>query len=990
MSHKTTTRSSHLLLVLPLLALPLSSCKTTGQNSAAEARLGGASLGRPLARALTPTVVHGWVDAQRADSAAWTRLAAGKRVVGLTGLRAVGRGAMLSIAGSAGAGREAGKLWLRGGAQLRLGQAEDGSLRLLLVRGEARVSLYDAGLRALLLQPDGRGGLSTRTISGQDLLARAAAGHKADKAARVAVAPTALRPRAADWTLSMIDASPASSAGIGSLSTRGGKSDNEVSLELRRVKVQAYTSADMAETRVEHIFYNASGERLEGTFRFPLPERAALIGLAMEIDGKLMEGELVERQKARRTYESIVESMQDPALLEWEQGNTFKLRVFPIEPRSEKRIVLRYVAPLERGPEGLTYRYATAAAEMQHKIPHFSVTLDGRALVDAKGFTPGRGVAAPVEDTSAGKAAREVRKDGVYTAMRLRPDWSKIPHPAAPRGPRDLLLIVDTSRSALESRELALQTLRALLADLRGGDRFSVLAADLTVRSHAPGMVAADTAQIRRAVSFIEGIEPDGASDLALALRTAGARLTARGEAGRQRLTQVVYLGDGTATWGETDEQKLTALAADAFGEMPLHAVILGQGASAGLLRRLAARQGGLAVKPRSMLHVQRLALQLSGGAAVPRLRRLQIRAGEHDEVFPRLAPTLYHGDELVVLMRTPAGQQPARQVVLEGLAGGRPFVQTFPAMVVAPARYVAHRWARQQLVRLEADKATKEAMVKHSLQYGVMSRHTAFLVLESEEAYKRFKIARNNGPKADSTAAAPKVTGGDLESLGQARAGLSPDHFQPGDPEVQIPAPADARSVVVVFPFGETKVARYEQELKAWTVRFLVAQETPDGTYQITVRITHRDGRVELLRLSYVVDTKAPTVNVTIKKHRGRPGYYINASQIVTRHELVQEARRDQIAGNAVSLVGNAGLRRYAAVVKDATRVEVQLPGGRVQRLWPYAMGRFGATWRPAAPLTGKVTLKVVAVDKAYNKSVFNVVFDPASGTIARDGAAR
>ena len=171
-----------------------------------------------------------------------------------------------------------------------------------------------------------------------------------------------------------------------------------------------------------------------------------------------------------------------------------------------------------------------------------------------------------MEDSSAGKAAREVRKDGVYTALRLRPDWSKIPLPRSPRGPRDLLLIVDTSRSALESRKLALQALRALLADLRSADRFIVLAADLTVRSHAPRMIAADAEQLRRAVRFIEGIDPDGASDLGLALRSVGQRLAARTTSARQRPTQVVYLGDGTATWGETDEQQLAAIAADAPG----------------------------------------------------------------------------------------------------------------------------------------------------------------------------------------------------------------------------------------------------------------------------------------------------------------------------------------------------------------------------------------------------------------------------------------
>jgi hypothetical protein len=132
-------------------------------------------------------------------------------------------------------------------------------------------------------------------------------------------------------------------------------------------------------------------------------------------------------------------------------------------------------------------------------------------------------------------------------------------------------------------------------------------------------------------------------------------------------------------------------------------------------------------------------------------------------------------------------------------------------------------------------------------------------------------------------------------------------------------------------------------------------------------------------------VDTRAPTVQVSVRKVRGQSAYVISARQIVTRHELVQEARRDQIAGGAVTLSDSASLRRYAAVVQDASRVEVRLPEGRVLRLWPYGGGRFAATWRPRAPLAGKVTLKVVAVDTANNKSVFDLTFDSATGEVSR-----
>src|SRR5205085_6583052 len=104
-----------------------------------------------------------------------------------------------------------------------------------------------------------------------------------------------------------------------------------------------------------------------------------------------------------------------------------------------------------------------------------------------------------------------------------------------------------------------------------------------------------------------------------------------------------------------------------------------------------------------------------------------------------------------------------------------------------------------------------------------------------------------------------PKVTGADLESVG-SHGSMTPDHLQPGDPELHIPAPADAQSVVAVLPSGETKVASFEQALGKWTLRFLVDKDVKDGTYEILVRIVHADGTVELQKIPYHVDTKAPT----------------------------------------------------------------------------------------------------------------------------------
>ena len=939
----------------------------------------------PLGRAVTVEVVRGTLQT-REGSGPWKARREGQSITGVTELRARGQGAMLSVGGEQGGGGEQGKLWLRGGARLRVGQTTAGVMRMALFAGEARVSFFDQNRRDVQLLRKGR----FFDVAGEDLLLRA------EKKKALKVLRTVRRPVLGDWALAL--QSEPTAAGIGTLGARVGVA----SLELRRVHVKARRAGDAAVTSVEHVFYNTSGERLEGTFRFPLPAGASLLGLAMEIDGKLMEGELVERHKARRTYEAIVDAMQDPALLEWEQGNTFKLRVFPIEPRSEKRIVIRYLSSLRRGAAGLEYVYTTATTPaMQRRPLRFTLDFDGKQAVLDRAFVPGREVvvaARGARGQGAPMAQRQVRPDGTYTALRISTDGLLPRRASSPvlerkgrQRPRDLVLVVDTSRSSLESRKLALQAVQTLLSGLRSGDRFQVVASDLFARNHTQQMVRRSEKSVRSALAFLRGIEPDGATDLGLALTHAARLVSSQRRAGRQ--LQLVYLGDGTATWGETEPGALRGLIARALGQAPLHALILGKGADAELLSDLVARQGGQGLKPRNMLDVRRFALALQGAAGTPRLRGVTITAGEHDELYPRHATTLFAGSEHTVLVRTPPGKKPPTSLTLRATYQGRSFKRRLKVGAAAPALHVAHRWARLHIAFLQAEGKPRAEVIKVSLSHGVMSRHTAFLVLESEEAYKRFKIARRKQKQQQEAARVarldPKITGGDLETVGGRRASMSPDHMQPGDPEVRIPAPADARSVVVVFPFGETKVARYEPELRAWTVRFLISKETAEGTYEVTVRVTHADGRVQILPMSYVVDTTGPALKVSV--HKRGAHYVIRASQLVSKIELGRELRRHEISGelDAEARPGGKQMARYVELVKDAYRVDVRAPDGQTVRMWRLASGEFRGNWRPRMALSGPQVFTVVAVDKAYNRSVFSVTYDPRTGAVTRGGGS-
>ena len=105
----------------------------------------------------------------------------------------------------------------------------------------------------------------------------------------------------------------------------------------------------------------------------------------MWIGDKLVEADIVEKQRAREIYETILREKRDPGLLEWAGGNDFKARVYPIPPRGEKRIKITYtqVLPLR----GNRYRYSYALQSellKQHPLRDLSIDLKVNSAVPIK------------------------------------------------------------------------------------------------------------------------------------------------------------------------------------------------------------------------------------------------------------------------------------------------------------------------------------------------------------------------------------------------------------------------------------------------------------------------------------------------------------------------------------------------------------------------------------------------------------------------------
>ncbi len=866
------------------------------------ARVEGAA---PLSQGLTLIAARGEVRVTTASGE--TVAKPGQVLMGVTRVRAA-QGAVLTLGAPA---APLGKLWLASGAEVRVGE-RTGKPVVGLIAGQVRVSLFGPGDDVLL----------------------------AREGAHVAARMVAAQPEAADWALEL-EAEPAP-ASVGALVARapGGK---PVELSLAALSVDARRAGDQVETEVEHVFDNASDETLEGTFRFPLPDGASLTGLAMEIDGRMMQGELVERQQARKIFDEIVDQMQDPALLEWEQGQELKLRVFPIEAHKQKRIVLRYLTPLRPAQGGHRWVYSAAgriASAKSQAIGQVTVRFDGKLVASSRGALPGADIVVDLPAREVAGVYREERPEGTYVSARVTPDWSRVP--ATGRTARPLVIVVDSSRSALEERGMTEEAVRSLLEALRPGEQVALTACDLGCRDYLPAPVAAGADMVAGASRWVAGLSYDGASDLGGAFEHVAALRARWGGAA----LDVIYVGDGLPTWGDTEAAALAEHGAHAVGTGALHALVVGKGGSVELMRGLSGARGGRAMRPGSGLDVRKFALSVLSGRGGPRLVGAHIVAPTGSVVYPARATTLFPGDELGVVVFTPRGTAAPKQLVLSGGAGEAQLSQVVLLGAAQPAKYVARRWGAERVAELEATGAEDAEVVKASLAFGVLSRKTAFLVLESEEAYAKYQIERKQKELAE--ADGPRVTGQDLESSDDEDASLSPNNIQPGDPEVRVPAPRDARAVVVVFPFGETKLATWDEEAQAWMVRFLIDKDTPDGEYFVTVRVTHADGTVETMKLGYHVDTVAPDMKITVER-TPKGNYRIRAVQ------QIPDLSRAQ-------------------VLTDARRVEVRLPDGEEMQLGGFELGEFRGLWRPRAGVSGTVMLTVIVTDRALNQRVYQV----------------
>ncbi|HWS28123.1 MAG TPA: VIT domain-containing protein [Xanthomonadales bacterium] len=524
-------------------------------------------------------------------------------------------------------------------------------------------------------------------------------------------------------------------------------------IRLADVDIQIRTRGFIARTTLDLRFDNPNARVLEGEFVFPLAAGQTVAGYALEVNGAMREGVVVDKETARVAFEETSRRQIDPGLAELTAGNVFRTRLYPIPANGSKRVRLhlestladhgdswRYLLPLQfKDPVGrLHIRAETTLSD--------SAPLGDDLKVDADLKFDRRESAWIAEFTRENVRPRSelafrIPKSGdraqVEAADVLDPAWRSVialtdsgrPDGAKPNKPRRVAVFVDASASARDrDRQREAAVLSAWFKAL-GNVQVRLVA----FRNDADPALRFDVrdGDASKLLDAIAALPLDGGSSYG------AIQLSAVGD-----VDQVLIIGDGLSNFGDS-EPDLVAANGQRPGVQVMHAA---QRADHARLARIARAGGGSVLDLATQLDAQAAAQQLLQRNW--RLLSVDSKGGQCREISPQ-APSPVNFKLTLTARCRGRGELLLRFGYGDDASVER--IVSFGQQELAPAALAdsVHRlWAQAWLAELaSATQPDSAAMIAIGKRYGVVTQGTSLLVLDRIEDYVRYRVEPKEAP---------------------------------------------------------------------------------------------------------------------------------------------------------------------------------------------------------------------------------------------------
>lgn len=502
-------------------------------------------------------------------------------------------------------------------------------------------------------------------------------------------------------------------------------------VRLHTLNVSVTVVGNIARTTMDMTFYNDEKRILEGELYFPLGEGQTVSRFALEIDGKLRDGVVVEKEKGQQVFESVVRQNIDPGLLEWTQGNNFKARVYPIPSKGYKRIVLAYEQELNVMDQNYLY---TLPMDYKTAIPNFSFEMEAiarpaapvndpespvkmefaenegtyRANFERTNFLPGKGLRIGLpwpKNKLAIFTEKVLGSDGdYYYYVSLEPRKMS----GETKRPQHIAVIWDASSSAEKrSTETDLRLLEAFIKEsgVREIDLYA-LRNELTKVDHFT--ISGGNAD--QLVAQIQSLKPDGAS----AYRSI--------DYSKIKAESILLFGDGLSNFGIPQNPEFHA---------PVYTVNSANSANHSYLRFIASASGGAYI---NLTNTEfRNAVQQMQG------QNMLYLGNNQENSYPSLPVTINDQIQVAGIIHG------VTEIDFRFGSGENEQVEHLridPEKHLSETGILRRIWAQKKLAELDIyPEENSEAITALGKEYGLVTRNTSLIVLDRLEDYVRHEI---------------------------------------------------------------------------------------------------------------------------------------------------------------------------------------------------------------------------------------------------------
>ena len=553
----------------------------------------------------------------------------------------------------------------------------------------------------------------------------------------------------------------------------------------------------VARVSVRQEFRNEGSEWVEGIYVFPLPDKAAVDHMRLHIGERFIEGEIQEKEQAKKTYEQAKQAGKKASLVQQQRANLFTTSVANVAPGELVVVEIEYLEDIRyedgrfsiRFPMTLTPRYIPGQGLPDKTGSGWSGDTD--RVPDASSITPpmvtnSRAHAITLEaNVNAGMPLEIIasryhpvsvtEEGGLYSVtlsgaqVAMDHDfelvWRPVPS-AAPRAmvfsesiggkpyhllmvmppddsqapplamPREVIFIVDTSGSMHGvSISQAKRAVHLAIKALKPEDRFNVIEFNSSTNALYSQTVQASSANVGKALKFVKQLQANGGTEMRPALTMA---LDAPGF--ETHLRQVVFITDGSVGY----EDEMFSMIEEKLGNARLFTVGIGSAPNSWFMRK-AAEAGRGSYTLISALHELREKMDaLFGKLEHPQVTGIDVQwpSGVVVDSYPATVPDLYLGEPVTVKARASGEFRPGDTVTISGNSVSGGWSAQLPLVSKLNSEGIGALWGRARIAELMnterrrgGSDETRADVIATAMEHHLVSKYTSLVAVDKTPA---------------------------------------------------------------------------------------------------------------------------------------------------------------------------------------------------------------------------------------------------------------